>query len=138
MRARNEAIGFAKTWLHDQSCLIIDTETTGLGNYDEIIQIGIINMQGEVILDTYVKPRKRSIDPKAEEKHGISMAMFKGAPKMEKLHPELVKILDRKTVIAYNSDYNQRLLNQSISRVGIAPPGMVIGWRLAVRDDQLR
>ncbi len=35
---------------------ILDTETTGLGKNDEIIEISILALDGTVLLDTYVKP----------------------------------------------------------------------------------
>ncbi|ECI8050226.1 hypothetical protein E4470_21395 [Salmonella enterica subsp. enterica] len=42
-------------WLNSDY-LIIDTETTGLDNNAEIIEIAIINMHGDVLLNSLVKP----------------------------------------------------------------------------------
>ncbi|OKL75334.1 hypothetical protein AF45_005430 [Klebsiella pneumoniae MGH 59] len=41
-------------WLNSDH-VIIDTETTGLMASDEIIEITIINMRGEILLNTLVK-----------------------------------------------------------------------------------
>ncbi|WP_227522462.1 exonuclease domain-containing protein [Klebsiella pneumoniae] len=43
-------------WLNSDH-VIIDTETTGLMASDEIIEITIINMRGEILLNTLVKPK---------------------------------------------------------------------------------
>lgn len=44
-------------WLNSDH-VIIDTETTGLMASDEIIEITIINMRGEILLNTLVKPSR--------------------------------------------------------------------------------
>ena len=44
----------ASEWL--LNCHILDTETTGLDNQAEIVEISIIAQQGQVVLDTLVKP----------------------------------------------------------------------------------
>nr|AAB81660.1 putative [Escherichia phage N15] len=59
--------------------LLIDTETTGLGEYAEIIEIAIINMRGEVLLDTLVKPTK-PIPPEVTEINHITNEMVASAP----------------------------------------------------------
>jgi DNA polymerase-3 subunit epsilon len=129
MHARNEAINNAQLWLADPNCVIADFEVSGVSYEDEMVQAAVINMQGETLLDTFVRPRKRSITPEAEAKHGITMAMLKGAPKMEKLYPELKRLLDGKTVIAHDSDMNERILRQSLQKVKLDPLSIQIAWR---------
>ena len=62
--------------------VILDIETTGLLNdqYAEIIEIAVIDMQGNVLLDTLVKPR-RQIDENsvAFKVNRISNEMVKNA-----------------------------------------------------------
>jgi DNA polymerase III epsilon subunit-like protein len=48
-RDRNEAISTAKE-IVNRNAIILDTETTGLGEKDEIIEISIIDMTGKVLL----------------------------------------------------------------------------------------
>lgn len=47
----------AKRWI-DKGFVILDTETTGLGFDDEIVEISIIDCAGYVLLNTLVKPSK--------------------------------------------------------------------------------
>ena len=42
----------------DQEFFILDTETTGLGDDAEIIEIAIVRMNGSVVMNTFVKPRR--------------------------------------------------------------------------------
>lgn len=54
--------------------IILDTETTGLDNTAEIVEISVINDQGEVLLDTLIKPTK-PIPGDATAIHGITNEM---------------------------------------------------------------
>ena len=41
--------------------IVLDVETTGTDIYsDEMLQVSIINEQGEILLNSYVKPQKHS------------------------------------------------------------------------------
>ena len=65
---RNHAIGWAMDML-DSNYLILDTETTGLGNDDEVIQLSMID-------NKYLKYKKYFfpkvlIKPAAMKVHGI-------------------------------------------------------------------
>ncbi|WP_275897043.1 exonuclease domain-containing protein, partial [Klebsiella pneumoniae] len=57
-------------WLRSDY-VIIDTETTGLKDFDEIIEITIINMRGEILLNSLVKP-SRLIPPGVTEINNIT------------------------------------------------------------------
>jgi DNA polymerase-3 subunit epsilon len=94
--------------------VILDTETTGLGDNDVIIQIGIINLHGEPLVNTLIKPTKRKrISNSATNVHGISMKMLENAPTLNEVFPELASILTKKTPIIYNAKFDVRLLLQT-------------------------
>ena len=57
----------ASAWL--LNCAILDTETTGLYDDAEIVEISIIDENGGVLLDTLVKPLK-PIPAEATAIHG--------------------------------------------------------------------
>lgn len=61
----------AQQWLDDNR-LFIDTETTGLGDDAEIVEICIIDSHGFILLNTLVKPTK-PIPDEAIAIHGITM-----------------------------------------------------------------
>lgn len=59
----------------------MDTETTGLSDDDEIIEIAVISEDGEVLLDTFVKHTSRvEISKGARNIHGIKKRSLKNAP----------------------------------------------------------
>ena len=58
--------------------IVFNTETTGpdpFGGHDEILQISIIDVEGNVLLNSYVKPRWHESWPEAEAVHGITPEM---------------------------------------------------------------
>lgn len=58
-------------WIVD-NCICIDTETTGLGENDVVVEIAAIRIKtGEVLVDTVVKPNWLT-NPAAEKTHGIT------------------------------------------------------------------
>jgi DNA polymerase-3 subunit epsilon len=92
--------------------VVMDTETTGLGDDAEICQIAIIDSTGNVVLDTLVKPQK-PIPTSATAIHHISNEMVKDAPIWLNVNEKVWQALHGKTVIVYNADYDFRLIAQS-------------------------
>ncbi|MGP6378217.1 3'-5' exonuclease [Yersinia bercovieri] len=111
MRCKLIAKRRAKKWLKD-NCLILDTETTGLGNDAEIIEISIIDSTGKVLLNALVKPRN-SIPAEATAIHGITNEMVAAAPTWRDIHWQFMALTHTKTLVIYNVDYDARLLLQT-------------------------
>jgi DNA polymerase-3 subunit epsilon len=112
-------------------CVFWDTETTGLGRTAEIIQIGVLASDGSVLLDSFVRPLSRKTIPReAVAIHGITMKMLAGAPSYPELVPTLIKTLEGKWVIAYNADFEERLLRQTAQRNG--GPILSLPWSCAM------
>lgn len=107
-----KAVRLARTLL-DSDFVIFDTETTGFGSDDEIIQIGIIDHKGNVLLDTYIKPTKTIPNT---DYHHISTAMVASAPTFAEVYPKIRELLESKLVLAYNSAYDWRMLDQDVKR----------------------
>lgn len=101
--------------------IILDTETTGLGKNDEIIEISIIDLEGKVLLDTFVKPRV-PISKAAFNIHGISEEKVKLADTWDIIWPKVKNIVSNKRIIAYNSQFDIRMINQSCKSNGIDIP----------------
>ncbi len=101
----------AKKWLKD-NCLILDTETTGLGNDAEIIEISIIDCSGKMLLNTLVKPRN-SIPAEATAIHGITNEMVAAAPTWRDIHWQLMALIRTRTLVIYNVDFDVRLILQT-------------------------
>ncbi len=98
-----------------QNPVYLDTETTGLEKTDEIVEISIIDETGNVLLDSLVKPLQ-SIPASATRIHGITNAMVQKAPAWPILWQQVRPLVLNKTIVAYNSDFDYRLMMQSHAR----------------------
>jgi DNA polymerase-3 subunit epsilon len=108
----------AQRWLASAP-LILDTETTGLEEQDEIIEIALIDATGAVLLDTLVQP-VGAISGDAMAVHGITDEMVRDVPTFAEIMPDLVRCLDGREVIIYNAGFDTRLLLQSAACYGMA------------------
>jgi DNA polymerase III subunit epsilon len=101
--------------------VILDTETTGLGNDAEMCQIGIVDFVGDTLLDTLVRP-SAPIPAEATFIHGITDDMVKDAPTWMHIWPTVADLIKGKDVIIYNADYDMRIIRQSHSAWGLSAP----------------
>ncbi|WP_042562650.1 3'-5' exonuclease [Yersinia rochesterensis] len=101
----------AQRWLKN-NYLILDTETTGLGDDAEIIEISIIDCTGKILLDTLVKPLK-SIPAAATAIHGITNEMVANAPTWKDIHHQFVALSNDRTLLIYNASFDSRLIFQT-------------------------
>jgi DNA polymerase-3 subunit epsilon len=85
----------------------LDTETTGLSaaRGDKIVEISIVDQEGNVLIDTLVNP-ERYIPSQASNIHNISDSMVLDAPVLEDLLPEINRHVKGRDVVIYNSAYD--------------------------------
>lgn len=119
-RSQIEARSMAQALL-SENIVFLDTETTGLGNDDEIIEISIIDKQGKILLDTLVKPIK-SIPASSSAVHNITNWQVRNAPVWSEIYQNYRNVVKNKTVIIYNRKFDNRLLRQTCGKYGLATP----------------
>ena len=95
--------------------LFLDTETTGLGNTDEIVEIAVIDALGTVMVDTLVKP-SRKIPADVIKIHGITNEMVQKAPAWPILWTQIRSMLIGRVIVAYNAEFDLRMMEQSYTR----------------------
>ena len=86
---RNDAIEWARRVLTTDDWVILDTETTGLSEA-EIVQIGIINHQGQTILNSLLLPTI-AIPNDAIAIHGINNEAVTDSPSFPEIYPQIVE-----------------------------------------------
>lgn len=120
---RDNAIMWARQILAQKLAVILDTETTGLNGQAEIVQIAVINIAGEILLNSLVKPIL-PIPPEVTAIHGITNAQVKDAPNWPQVYPQLQMAVNGRTLIIYNASFDQRLIYQTSKRhnLSIAAP----------------
>lgn len=99
----------------EQNPVYLDTETTGLEKTDEIVEISIVDESGNILLDSLVKP-SQSIPASATRIHGITNDMVQKAPAWPILWQQVRPLVIGKRIVAYNSDFDSRLIKQSFDR----------------------
>lgn len=110
-RGKVNATRWAKHFFKE-NYLIVDTETTGPGDDDEIVEISIINAMGTVIMDSLVKP-SRPIPDEVIAIHGITNDMVDGAPAWHEVANDVRRLLTNSNVTAWNRAFDIRLINQT-------------------------
>ena len=99
--------------------VFLDTETTGLHNTAEIVEISVVNYDGSVLLDTLVKP-VHSIPWEVIRVHGITDEMVVEAPSWTEVWPQVEKNIQGRYVGIYNADFDIRMMKQSHILNGIS------------------
>jgi len=98
-----------------QDPIFIDTETTGFAPTDVIIEIGVVNLAGETLYESFFKPAI-PIPADAIAIHGITEDMVAEAPNWKDTWPELQAVLTGRVVGMYNAEFDLRMMKQTHSR----------------------
>lgn len=107
--------------------IYLDTETTGTDAEAEIVQIGILDHAGRVLLNSYVTPQhpERLVvgDPSPASITGITPGFLAAekAPTFPDLYPTLRTLLMGKIWCIYNAKFDTQILQQVCLRHGLAP-----------------
>lgn len=138
--ARNREVEEVTSWarevLADPMAVVLDTETTGLGNAF-MVEIAVLDMSGAVLLSTRVNPGI-PIPEEAAGIHGITGADVADAPSFADLWPQLKSLLEQRKVVIYNADFDTRILlveaDRYFMRAAPVPRGQLAipdrpGWR---------
>ena len=101
---RNASYGMSR-----ERTLFFDLELTGFYDRDEIISISICDGNGQIIMDTFVKPDHTKKWKRTEKIHGITPEMTENCPTLADLTPRIKEIFaNADTIIAYgvSTDYS--------------------------------
>jgi len=110
---KRAAARWAYELMHDPAgFVVLDTETTGLGDDAEACQIAVIDQAGTVLLDTLVRPTV-PIGEGAIAVHGITNEMVASAPAFADVLPKLREVTRGRTLVIYNAEYDLRVLDHT-------------------------
>ncbi len=99
--------------------LFFDTETTGLHGYAEIVEIGVVNADGQTVLESLVRPTRR-IPADATRVHGITNDMVLDAPTWAEIWPQVKHLFTDRKVGIFNADFDLRMMRQSHEQHGLS------------------
>ncbi|MGB1286093.1 MAG: exonuclease domain-containing protein [Aggregatilineales bacterium] len=100
---RQKATAWATELLAAGEFVILDTETADL--HGEIIEIGITDAAGNILLEQRIKPLGK-IAPGAQRVHGIALDDLQDMPTFPEIYPQIRDLIASKTVIIYNAAYD--------------------------------
>jgi len=110
----------ARAWL-EVNALVLDTETTGLGDDAEVVELAVIDCAGAVLLDTLVRP-SGPVPAEAAAIHGITDAMLADAPTWSEIHARFCDLVEGRQVVIYSREFDVRVINQTARRYGLQAP----------------
>ena len=102
--------------------LLVDTETTGLGDKAEVIEIAAIDTVGNLRLSVLSMPEGR-ISSGASRVNGLTRKKLKAecARPWPELHEQVKSVLESASiVVAWNAPFDVRMLNQTTERHGLS------------------
>ena len=102
--------------------LLVDTETTGLGDKAEVIEIAAIDSVGNLRLSVLSMPEGR-ISSGASRVNGLTRKKLKAecARPWPELHEQVKSVLESVSiVVAWNAPVDVRMLNQTTDRHGLS------------------
>ncbi len=114
MSHRTDAILTAQQLLALQP-VYLDTETTGMDNHSEIIEICIIDHNDQVLYESLIKPTK-PIPADVIRIHGITNELVREAPTWLSVWPEVEQALRGRVIGIYNADFDLRMIQQTNQR----------------------
>jgi DNA polymerase-3 subunit epsilon len=102
---------------------VVDTETTGFGLTDRVIEIGVVLLDDELgpegEWDTLINPH-RSLGPTSV--HHIRPTDVAGAPQFSAIAGEFIEQVRGRVVVGHNVEFDARMLNQEFTRLGVGCP----------------
>lgn len=99
----------------EENYIVIDTETTGLNAAeDELLQVSIIDNEGAVLFDSYIRPTQHTEWAEAERIHHITPEMVVDALTIAEVMPEINNILKRyDKIVGYNVRFDADFLKHN-------------------------
>lgn len=97
---------------------VIDTETTGLGDDDRIVQFSALRVRGDEIVDTYstyINPQWH-ISKQASEVNGITDDDLRDLPTFDHFADEILEFISDDCIVAHNATFDLRMLNSDLVR----------------------
>ncbi|AUH34149.1 exonuclease domain-containing protein [Paracoccus tegillarcae] len=113
--------GAASSQLADLTCVVFDTETTGLEPTDRIVQIAGVRIAGGRLtgerFETLVNPG-RPIPPASTKIHGVTDQMVKDAPDMAAALVAFHHFAEDAALVAHNAPFDMGMLHSAAPETG--------------------
>ena len=93
-------------------CVYVDVETTGTDrSADEVLSVAIVGADGRGLLDTLIKPVRRTSWKRSLPIHGIAPKDVAGAPSLTAVAPAIRAAVHGRVVVAYSAEFEADFLS---------------------------
>ncbi len=100
--------------------VVLDTETTGMGEKDQVIEIAICNAQGYLLFDERMLPSV-PISEGAFAVHGISVRDLPALQTFRDLRDPIERTIRGRRVMIYNDLFDRQMLFQTAQAFEVKP-----------------
>jgi DNA polymerase III epsilon subunit-like protein len=103
---------------------VLDIESTGIGKTADVVEIGVVSSAGEVLYESLIRPPDLAAfaTSKAREANGIDPDELSSAPTLPEVWPQVLPLVTTGRLVAFNFDFDGRVLRQSAYRQGLIVP----------------
>ncbi len=123
-RRQARVCAWARAYLQAGDFVVLDSETTGLGDEDEVLELALVHASGAILFSSLIQPQDPHRADLATHIHGITPQMLQSAPSFPEVWPTIRATLRHyRRVLVYNADFDRRLLTVTASRYGLRLPG---------------
>lgn len=131
MITREDVVKWARK-MHFDGAIVVDTEATGGAFQDEIFEIAVVRVvDNKVLFDQMFEPI-RPVAWHSTRVHNFTTKDLKGYPKFPNYWQELMNLLESFPVLAFNSSFDKRLVEQTVNRYNLHLPK--IDWHCVMRQ----
>lgn len=100
--------------------VILDMESTGITSGDQAIEIAVIDLTGAKLFESLCKPMGAwEMKEDAVKVHGITAEALQDAPEFALIYIPLKALLEGRTVIIYNAEFDRLLLDKACTLAGL-------------------
>jgi DNA polymerase III epsilon subunit-like protein len=118
--------------------VFLDTETTGLDDDAQVVEIAIVDDSGAVLFESFVRPTV-PVNPDAQAIHGIGPEKLASAPAWPEIARQVRAVLEGKTVVIFNAGFDTRILQQTAEAHaagrGVEAYDSAVKWILELRTE---
>lgn len=104
--------------------VVFDTETTGLGWAERLVELGAVRFRGGAVTDRFralVKPPRR-IPEEVTRLHGITDEAVRECPDARTVLPRFARFIDGAVLLAHFAEFDQGILAAEFARAGLSAP----------------
>lgn len=121
METKDDVVRWARQ-MHYDGAVVVDTEATGGAFQDEIFEIAVVRVvDSEILFDQIFEP-SRPVAWHSTKVHKFTTRDLKGLPKFIDHWEGLRKVLVDVPILAFNSPFDKRLVQQTCNRYNLNLP----------------